>query len=203
MRDRGKRWIACLALVLSCYVVLSCSNTRIVEQWTAPGLEPADLRFEHVVAVAVVPSETRQRIAEDALVARASRVKITPAYRVLSPADRGSVERAREVLMDLGIDGAIVVQLIGVDREQTYVPGTMVPGGFYGVYGSSWAGVYRPGYVVNDTLVRLETSLYDVTEGRLLWTAASETMNPSTLDDLIEEVVAAARKELAEQGLLP
>ena len=201
MRVREIGWIACL--ILACGVTSACSSTRIVEQWTAPGLEPADLQFEHVVAVAVVPGETQQRVAEDALVARASSVKITPAYQVLSPADRGSVDRARAVLTALGIDGAIVVQLIGVDREQTYVPGTMVPGGFYGVYSSSWAGVYRPGYVVNDTYVRLETSLYDVSEGRLLWTAASETMNPSTVDDLIEEVVVAARKELAEQGLLP
>lgn len=89
-----------------------------------------------------------------------------------------------------------------MDREQTYVPGTLVPGGFYGLYGSSWAGVYSPGYVITDTFVRIETSLYDVKEGRLLWTAVSETMNPSTLDDLIEEVVAAARQELAEQGLI-
>lgn len=203
MRDRGKRWIVCLALVLSYSIALSCSSTRIEEQWTAPGLEPADLQFEHVVAVAVVPSETQQRVAEDALVARTSRVKVTPAYQLLSPADRGSVERARAVLTGLGIDGAIVVQLIGVDREQTYVPGTMVPGGFYGLYGSSWAGVYRPGYVIDDTLVRIETSLYDVAEGRLLWTAVSETMNPSTVDGLIEEVVVAARQELAEQGLIP
>ncbi len=203
MRDRETQWIACLALVLSCSMALSCSSTRIVEQWTAPGLEQADLRFEHVVAVAVVASETQQRVAEDALVARASRVKITPAYQVMSPADRGSVERAREVLTGLGIDGAIVVQLIGVDQEQTYVAGSMVPGGFYGRYGGSWAGVYSPGYVVTDTVVRIETSLYDVKEGRLLWTALSETMNPSTLDDLIEEIVVAARTELAEQGLLP
>jgi hypothetical protein len=203
MRNRETQWIACLALALACSVALACSRTRIVEQWTSPGLEPTDLRFEHVVAVAVVPSETQQRVAEDALVARASRVEITPAYRILAPADRGNVERAREVLTDLGVDGAIVVQLLGVDQEQTYVAGTMVPGGFYGLYGGSWASVYQPGYVVTDTVVRIETSLYDVEQGRLLWTAVSETMNPSTVEGLIEEIVAAARKELAEQGLLP
>jgi hypothetical protein len=79
----------------------------------------------------------------------------------------------------------------------------MVPGGFYGLYGGSWASGYQPGYVVTDTVVRIETSLYDVEQGRLLWTAVSETMNPSTVEGLIEEIVAAARKELAEQGLLP
>ena len=45
--------------------------------------------------------------------------------------------------------------------------------------------------------------LYDVAEGKLLWAGVSETLNPDGVDEVIQGIVEAAGKELAEQGLIP
>lgn len=184
-------------------VAAGCATTRIVETWKAPGLSAADLDFQHVVAIALMPEESRARIVEDALTAAATRTKVTPAYSIVSLEDRADVGRMRGALEEQGIDGAVVVRLVGVDEEQTYVPGTVVPGGFYGYYGRVGAVMYEPGYVRTDKYYTVETSLYDVHSGKLLWSGISETLNPRDTDDLIEEIVAAARKKLREEGLLP
>lgn len=192
-------------LALPALLAPACTNTRIVESWKPPGLQPTDIRFEHVVAIALMPDVARQRLVEDTLAKSATRTRVTPAYAIVSREDRADVERLRAVLEQQGIDGAVVVRLMDVNQKETYVPGrtTVVPGGFYGSYGRWGATVYEPGYVRTDQEVMVETSLYDVTAGRLLWSGVSKTLNPSSTRELIAEIAAAARDELRDEGLLP
>jgi len=194
-----------LALLLGLALAQGCATTTLVETWQAPGLEPADLSFDHVVAIAVMPDETRQRIVEDALAAAATHTKVTPAYTILEPEDRADPKRLRAVLERNGIDGAVTVTLVDTEKQQTYVPGTtrVYPGGYYGYYRAVGAVVYEPGYTHTDTIVVVETSLYDVAAGKLLWSGISRTMNPESVDSLIQDIVEAARDELRDQGLLP
>jgi hypothetical protein len=194
-----------LGLLLGLVLVQGCATTTLVETWQAPGLEPADLEFEDVVAIAVMPDETRQRLVEDALAAAATHTKVTPAYTILEPEDRDDPARLRAALERNGIDGAVTVTLVDTEKQQTYVPGTtrVYPGGYYGYYRAVGAVVYEPGYTHTDTIVVVETSLYNVSEGKLLWSGISRTMNPKNVDSLIEGIVEAARDELHSEGLLP
>lgn len=200
----SRRLFACaaaLGLALGC-----ASNTRIVDHWSAPGLEPADLAFDHVVAIAVMQDETRRRAAEDAVARVASRTRVTPGYRILGSADRADAEQVAAALARQGIDGAITMRLIADDEEQTWVPGYhhyVYPGGYYGYYGHLGGFVYEPGYLRTDRYVRVETTLYDVRRRRLLWAGVSETWNPRDIDEVVEGIVQAARRQLAEEGLLP
>ena len=191
----------CAGLVVA--LGLACSNTRIVDSWSDPGLQAADLRFEHVVAIAAVANESRQRLAEDALAAAATRTRVTPGYRLLSHADRADSERLRAVLEEAGVDGAVTVRLVGVEEKTTYVPGSRHPVSYWTYWGRSGAPVYDPGYYRDDTIVVVETTLHDVRSGRLLWAGTSRTLNPDSVADVIEGVVASAAKELRERGLIP
>lgn len=186
-------------------LTLACASTRIVDSWTAEGLSPGDLAFQHVVAIAVMPDETRRRAAEDAVARVAGRTRVTPGYQLLSAADRADAERVASVLAQQGIDGAITMRLIGVEQEQTWVPGRryLYPGGYYGYYGHVGSFVYEPGYLRTDTYVKVETTLYDVRRRRMLWSGVSETWNPDDIDEVVEGIVQAARRRLADQGLLP
>ena len=191
-------------LLLALLLAGGCATTKIVESWTAPGLKAEDLHFKHVLAIAVMPDATRQRIVEDALAAAATRTEVTPAYTLLSPEDRTNVDRVREVLLKNGIDGVVTVTLVDAKQQQTYVPGSpqVYPGGFYGYYGRMGGVAYDPGYIRTDTIVMVETSLYDVAQSKLLWSGVSKTLNPQNVDSLIKEIVEAARDELRKKGLL-
>ena len=182
----------------------ACAATRAVDTWTASGLSPDDLAFEHVVAIAALQEVSRQRVAEDALASAITRTKVTPAYQLMDQAERADAERLRAVLDRNGVDGAITVRLVGIEDKQTYVPGSARtgPGGYYGYWGRVGAGVYAPGYYRTDTYVTVETTLYDVAGARLLWAGTSRTFNPQNIDAVIAGVVAAAAKDLRTQGLI-
>jgi hypothetical protein len=57
--------------------------------------------------------------------------------------------------------------------------------------------------MLTDTFVRSEISLYEVPSGKLIWSGASETMNPENARAFATDVVKAAAAELRKQGMIP
>ncbi len=102
----------------------------------------------------------------------------------------------------------LVTRLLGVEEKTEYVPPRTytVPGhyyGYYGYYGSSWDVVHEPGYYQTHTIVRLETNLYQVQTGDLVWSGQSETFNPNSVKDIIDSATQAVARHLGDEGLLP
>lgn len=194
-----------IPILAALVLLVGCASTHLVDTWSAPGLTASDLSFQHVVAIALVAEEAQQRIVEEAVAAAATRTKVTPAYALVTQADRADTDRLRAKLEAQGIDGAITVRLVSVEQKETYVPsgsGTYGGGGYYGYYDRVGTIIYEPGYYRTDSFVKVETSLYDVAGAKLLWAGVSETLNPSNVDGLIKEIVETAGKRLRKQGLL-
>ena len=196
------QWLLLTLVGLS--LLVACSTTKIVDTWTAPGLVASDLSFKHVVAIAALPDALQQRMVEDAIAGSATITKITPAYSLLSQADRANGERLRAVLDRHRIDGAITLRLVRVEDKTTYVPGATrtYAGGYYGYYGMGPV-IQEPGHYRTDTHVIVETSLFDVAEGELLWAAVSRTLNPDNVNDVVQGIAAAANEDLRSRGLIP
>jgi hypothetical protein len=90
------------------------------------------------------------------------------------------------------VDGLITVRVVSKSESQRYVPGTTYAGGYgYPGYYGHWGGYYSsygyyssPGYTVTDVEVLLETNLYDLSTGHLLWIGQSKAFT-GTATDLI------------------
>jgi hypothetical protein len=193
--------IAVLAL-LGC--VLGCAATQIETQWKDPATTAHDLAFRRVIAIAQVEDGTTRRVAEDEMVrvllsgprAQARGMQVSPSYALITAADLDDVAAMRAKVEADGFDGAVVMRLIATEERVTYMPGR---------YETMWGRVvsYDPGYTVVDQIVRIETSLYSITQGRRLWSGVTRTLNPSDLPDLVDEVAHAVGRELEAQGLAP
>jgi protein-S-isoprenylcysteine O-methyltransferase Ste14 len=184
--------------------VLGCAATRIETQWKDPATTAQDLAFRRVIAIAQVEDGTTRRAAEDEMVrvlasgprAQARGMQAAPSYPLITPADLDDVAAMRAKVEAGGFDGAVVMRLISSEERVTYMPGR---------YETMWGRVvsYDPGYTVVDQIVRIETSLYSITQGRRLWSGVTRTVNPSDLPDLVDEVAHAIGRELEAQGLAP
>jgi hypothetical protein len=105
-------------------------------------------------------------------------------------------------------DAVAITRLVGAEEQKTYVPPRTytVPRTYYGYYGhyrTSWDVVHEPGYTQVNTIVRLETNLYSVLSGSLVWSGKSETMDPKSVADIIDSATIALTRRLADDGLLP
>jgi hypothetical protein len=107
-----------------------------------------------------------------------------------------------------GADLIMVSRLLGVTKEQEYVPGTTyyAPSpyyyGWYGYYSTAWGVVHQPGYYQTNTIVELETNVYDFPTSKLVWSGHSRTFNPSGANDVVNSVTQAVATELATAGVI-
>jgi hypothetical protein len=144
-----------------------------------------------------VNTEANRRALEDDYVSALTQhgVQAMASYHAFQDAhpERSAVQ---QYLASEGYDGALVTMYKGI-RTQVYAsPST----DFYGYYGGYWDQGY---YTETDQYVKVETSLWDVRTAKLIWTASSETENPSSAQDAITSVVSTITKSLTDARLIP
>jgi|HubBroStandDraft_4_1064222.scaffolds.fasta_scaffold28981_2 hypothetical protein len=188
-------------------LLAACASTTFTSTWKAPDVQALNPAGKTIAAVFVARNESRRRSAEDLLAADISQhgAHGVAAYTLLPDDQRGDGEAARAKLKAAGIDGVVVMRVVGRDQRITYTPGYVMPA-YYGAFGPywgyGWGAVYQPGYLQSDTVVSVETLVYSLTRDKLLWASTSRTTDPRGLDNLVTEVANATAKEMIRQGLL-
>jgi hypothetical protein len=196
------------ALLVASILVACGTTTEIPNAWHNPAHEGSP--YQKVFVIGVGENDTNRRLFEDQFAAALSGKGgiALPSYGELPHSERLTEAQIRGAIRGGGFDGVVVTRLLGVEEKTEYVPPRTytVPrhyGGYYGYYGSSWDVVHEPGYYQTHTIVRLETNLYDVESGELVWSGQSETFNPSSLTDIIDSVTKAVAKRLRKDSLIP
>lgn len=172
-----------------------CATTRITSEWRDPAL--SSVAFHKVLAVFQNADPGLRRIAEDEMARDIPNA--VPAYAVLRDDELRDVTKVKARVKELGFDSSVVMRVVGVEHQRTYVPSQVytVPGyyhGFWGYWGYGWTTVYEPGYLRNDRVVRIATNVYSVRDDKLVWASESETFNPASVPSAVGEVVRVTAK---------
>jgi hypothetical protein len=203
--------ILCVRAVLLAFAALAACGTvtKIPNAWRNPAHQGAP--YQKIFVIGVGENETNRRLFEDrfAAVLSGEGATASTSYGALPHSNRLTESEIRGAIRGDDFDGVVVTRLLGVEEKTEYVPPRTytVPGyyhgGYYGYYGSAWDVVHEPGYYKTHTILRLETNLYDVGSGELVWSGQSETFDPSSLEDSIDSVTKAVAKRLRKEGLIP
>jgi hypothetical protein len=187
-----------LAFIPLCLIGLmfACTPaTKLQKSWIDPSFNATNTKpFTKVLVVAPLKDEASQRIAEDKIVSQLKQGVGVPSYAYLNikDADQKVVDA---MLIKDGFDGVIVMRLKEVEKTTSYIPGT-VYSGWYG-YRS-----YSPGYYSQDKTFMVETNFYSLKENKLFWSGTTTTLNPTSLERSMDQIIAANKFELQKKGLL-
>ncbi len=211
-----KRTVQPVLVALAAAAVAACASTTFNSTWKAPDAGQLDFKGKKVVAMVMTPDESVRYGAEDAL-AREINARgpvALPAYSVIPKELTNDKDQAKQFLEKAGVKGAVVIRVLGKDKELNASAGGYSPAGigywgspvytsFYGggFYAYGWGGVYMPGYVRTDTIVSVETLIYDLEQNKLVWAARSETKNPEKVGPFVKEVAAKVAAQLKKEGL--
>jgi len=198
------------ALAAVALLATACAGTKWVDTWTEPaaaGRPP----MKKVLVIGMSADMANRRAFESAMTAalQSFKVEATPSAQVL-PEGKVSEDELRAKVKEQGYDGVLITRLVSVDEQTDYVPpssGVVVGGygwgGYYAGYGGWYGAVYSPGYLVNTTVVRLQTRVWGTEgEGKPLWTGVSESVDPSEVKSLSKEISFMVTKELDKHGLI-
>jgi len=198
MKRTLTRSVSQVAGSLLAITLASCSSTHVVTRWQDPAT--SHLVFTKVLTLVIGGDKSLVRSGEEDLCRQVARVPCKPAYLAIPDSLRSDIGAAKALVRKEGFDGALVFRVVSDREKVTYTPPSYGPS-FWGYYG--YAQASNPGSYRTDQLVRVETSIYSVTQDKLLWVGTTETVNPKSLSTLVEDVSKAVRQELVREGAIP
>lgn len=190
-------------------ILMACTTpTKLINVWVDPSLTAENIEpFKKVLVIAKIRDETSNRITEDKIVAKIN-IPALPSYGWLLPSDTNQTEVDKK-LIEKGFDGIIAMRLTDVNETLNYQQGSggYYGGGYYGGYYGGMPGGYygyysTPGYYTQDKTFYVETSIFSLKTNKLMWSGTTTTMNPTQLDQTLDQIIYAIRSKLKEQGLI-
>lgn len=185
----------------------ACGSTTFTSTWKAPDAQRVDPVGKSIAALVIASDKKRRRDAEvyltHELTIRGARG--VAAYTLIG-LDHPTVDYARTRFKEAGVEGVVIMRLVGHDQHTIVDPGGF-SGSAYGTFGSYYSSygmelTYSTGSVQTDTVVTIETLIYSLTQDKLLWAGTSRTSNPEGVQSLITEVADAVASQVAKQGLV-
>ena len=98
----------------------------------------------------------------------------------------------------------MVVRPISKEKVREYTPATWTESyysSFWNYYGYGYGVYYSPGVDRIDTVVVVETLVFDMASNGLVWASVTETTNPKELQPFISDLARSTIKEMQKQGL--
>lgn len=203
------------AFAVSC----ASSGTRITASWKNPNIStssPTNESHSVFIAALIRNMEVRTKLENALAIAAAKRnIKAVKSTAVFAPdfyQSLPSQDQLMSVINRNDVDAILTVSLINKESETRYVPGSgygYAPyprfgwyGGFYRYYNYWYPIVWNPGYYVTDKTYYLETNLYNAKNDSLIWSAQSETVNPTSIDKFARDYPKKLVQQMIKDGLL-
>ncbi len=201
-------------LLLAALVTACAPSTKITGSWKAPEVKAGGYGnifvtalTDKLVARQTIENDIDTILKEDGIQASSSFEIIPPGFKA-TPENK---EKTVKAIQDTGHDAILTIALLDQTSETRYVPGTTMYsplgyggfyGGFYGYYSYYNPVMYDPGYYTTDKNYYIEMNLYDAQSEALVWSAQSETTNPSSLESFSRTFAQAVEYQLVKDGII-
>lgn len=199
-----------LGVGLLTVTLATAASTKFVSIWRNPMAGPIDATAVKVATFVVSSDDTMRWGPEETLAAELRRrgMDAIAGYTVLPGEMAKDKEKAKEFLKKAGITGAVMMRVVGYEKEtrsrtvtattytQAYYPT------FWGYWDYGWSTVYEFGSTKSSRRVAIETLIYSIEQDRLIWAGESETVDPKDVRTFAKQLVEAIGKEMRNAGLV-
>ena len=173
----------------------------MTKNWVYPEYGP--LQFDKILVLVLVQDPLVRQRGEEELVRQIRKAEAIASYTVM-PTQQLDENQFKQAVVDSGADAIIVMRPVSDEQEIRYVPGSYPAayGTYWGYYGWAYPVVYSPGYYQNDRIVGVETTIYDTSDGKLVWSGVSQTTNPKGAEKLVADTAKAVRSVMRKYGFI-
>jgi hypothetical protein len=196
------------------FSITACTSTKLTSVWKDTTY---DGYIESILVVAVTENVRNRLIFESEFVKEFKKVGIEALASVdATPQDEESSEN--DILTEArkqAVNTILVTHLISVDEKSVYHPPKTYAasrpayttprtyhGRFHTYYPRVYEYVHEPGYYTQQKSVNLETNLYETETEKLIWSVTSETLDPQSVNKIIESLSTVVIKNLQKNKLL-
>ena len=195
-----------LALAVALGAAVSAATFKAV--WKSPEIGQVNYAGKKIAALVVSDDFDLRMSAEEALARELTDrgADGVAAYRLIPKEELRDKTKVKGWFERADVKSLVVMRLVSSKKEVTYSPvfwTTSYYGSMWDYYGYAWDSIYAPGYTTIDRVLTIETLIYGVANGHLLWASMSEKTNPKGVGQLASQLVKDLAKEMRKQGLVP
>jgi molybdopterin biosynthesis enzyme MoaB len=203
-----------LMTLLAAVMLSSCANTKFTKQWVAEDFNQQP--FDDILVLVVADKMGNRQDAENYIVEKLGEAGIDamPSFDILPKTETIDREAVGKAIDGLQLDAVIVMYATGITEEEYFIParrfgvyagygyGHAHYSSFYDYYPHAMTYVYIPGYDNTHYVVTLETSLFDLNTGNMIWSGQSNTFAPESVDDVIHNITVLTISELKKKSII-
>lgn len=203
-----KIFMGLTVLAVSALLISACApSTSLKTVWMDEAYKGGALKTVLVMGVSSKPNV--RRFFEDEFVRelKAHGTSATASYTVIPDDKVNDKDFVAAQSRKLGVDSVLLTKLVDKKTVQTSYPAEIrdsslnYRGGWHGDASRGYSSV-TPGMVIQNTVVVLDTSVYELNADKPIFTASSETYLENSPEPLIRAFVQNMIKELAEKKLI-
>ena len=202
-----KPFVSMCAVVALGLAAVTSAGPKFIAVWKSPDVARLNFAGKKVAALAITDDQPLQMSAEEALTREltARGVNGIAAYRLLPREEMKDADKAKGWFERAAIDGVVALRPVRKDTEKVYTPTVWASSdyqNFWGYYGYGWSSVYVAGSSTETTTIIVETLIFNVHSGELIWAATSETKDPKQLQSFIKDLVSGAVSEMKKMKMV-
>jgi len=184
--------------------VLTLADAKFTTTWGSPESRGLSFKGKKVATLVISEDLSLRMSAEEALARELSARGIDgiAAYRQIPAPELKNPDAAKRWFERDGVAGVVALRPVSQDKVKRYtadVWSTPYYSSFWGFYPYSWSTTYVIGGDATDTVIVVESLIYDVATGKLVWAGVSESTNPKSLQKLVADIVKEAAKKIEKR----
>jgi len=197
-------WSSLAFLVVA--FTLAADDIKFLSTWKSPDAATTSFVGKKVATLVIAQDDGLRVSGEEALAREleARGIVAVASYRIVPKPELATAERARPWFEKAAVEGVVAVRPISKDKVHEYTPATWTQSyysSFWNYYGYGWGAYYSPGVDRVDTVVVVETLVFNMASDGLVWASVTETKNPKELRSFISDLARATVKEMQKQGV--
>ncbi len=198
------RALASLTLVGIVAAKVSVGAVKFTSTWASPDAATVSFKGQKVAALVISDDMSLRMSAEEALAREltARGMQGAAAYRIIPLPELKDPEKAKNWFTRESVAGVVALRPISQDKVPRYDTAMWTSPTYstlWGYYPYSWTTVYVVGSVPTDTVIVVESLVYSVETGKLVWGGVSETTNPKSLQKLVADLVKEGANKIQKQ----
>ena len=202
--------IACTLLGLFSMLYFGCSSSQLTRMWKDPEFNNSPLK--NILVVVAKNNPIYRRLWEDEFSNGLSAYGETAvcSYK-LFPDSIPTPSQVSEAVQDRKFDGVLFLRRLPTEITTKYVPGLVHSEKVTQyeprsqTYSTFYRDIRQPGFIDTTKVIRHEALVFTTKGegGHIIWGGTGEMINPSSMEEVRNEVTSLIIPELSHEGIVP
>lgn len=185
--------IMVLPLLLSC-----SSSTKLTDVFVDDSFSGKE--FKKILVLGLAKDEWKRKVYENEFRSQLLnyKVEVLMAWQELPKGEQLNRETFEKYFREKSVDAILVAIEGGESSDKTLYSGggsSHVYVGFYGFYASTASYYFNSQFLAEEKIVFMRANLYETNEGKIIWSAKSQSYEPKNTGDVVK---AVSRKVIAD-----